>query len=354
MYTPYLDSLGGGERYMLTIAEILSSENSVDLLLDKHLASLGPEKLKLELGRRFDLDISRVNFMEAPLGAGSSPLKRLFFLRNYDLLFYLTDGSFFYATAKRNVIHFQAPFKNTSAAGFWGRLKLSSWDFGIYNSEFTKSYVEQEWPIKGQVIYPPVDVNKIKPLPKKKYVLSVGRFTSFLKLKKHEEMIRAFANICKSEAAYGWSLHLAGSLEGDPAYLDELKKLAAGLPVVFHPNLEFKDLVHLYGESSIYWHAMGLGQTDPSKMEHFGISTVEAMAAGCVPIVINLGGQREIVEDGISGLLWDTIKELEGKTLEVMNDSKLRDSLAGRAHKSSQKFSRHNFAKRIMEIAYGK
>ncbi len=33
IYTPYLDTFGGGEKYMLTIAETLSKDSTVDLFL---------------------------------------------------------------------------------------------------------------------------------------------------------------------------------------------------------------------------------------------------------------------------------------------------------------------------------
>ena len=59
-------------------------------------------------------------------------------------------------------------------------------------------------------------------------------------------------------------------------------------------------------------------------MEHFGITTVEAMAAGCVPVVINKAGQREIVEDGVSGFLWNTWGELKDRTQLLAEDGNLR------------------------------
>ncbi|MCL5783735.1 MAG: glycosyltransferase [Patescibacteria group bacterium] len=351
IYTPYLDSFGGGERYILTVAEIFSSQNSVDLLLDNHLNSLNPKQLVEDLAGRFKLDLSRVNLVPAPIGKGSKFLERLFFLRKYDLIFYLTDGSIFYSTAKKNIIHFQVPFKNSSH-GFLGKLKLSTWNLAVCNSQFTREYIQQQWPIKNIVIYPPVDIENMKPLKKEKYILSVGRFASFTKSKKHEEMIEAFGNLTKSSKIKGWSLHLAGSLEGDEGYIEELKQLAKDLPVCFYPNLSFDKLMELYGQSSIYWHAAGLGETDPAKMEHFGITTVEAMAGGCVPVVINLGGQKEIVEDGISGLLWNTIEELKSKTLELIDNPGYKEELAQKARERSRKFSKENFQKQIKEIVH--
>jgi hypothetical protein len=55
------------------------------------------------------------------------------------------------------------------------------------------------------------------------------------------------------------------------------------------------------------WHATGYGfdaEQYPAKQEHFGMTTVEAMSAGAVPVVLNTGGQREIVTHGDDGFLW--------------------------------------------------
>ncbi len=352
IYSPYWNTLGGGERYLLTVAETLSlnDDNKIDLLLDSHLASLNDTQFKFNFKQSFDLDLTKVNFIKAPIGKGTNILQRLLFLRNYDVLFYVTDGSIFYSTAKHNFIHFQMPFTNTSAKNLWGRFKLSSWDLGVCNSKFTQNIIDQGWPIKTTVIYPPVDVNKIKPLEKKNFILSVGRFTSFTKSKKHEDMIKAFIKMYQSEKIKGWSLHLAGSVEGNKNYIDELKKISKNFPVIFYPNLSFKDLMQLYGESSIYWHAMGFGETDPQKMEHFGIATVEAMAAGCVPVVINAGGQKEIVIDGKNGFLWDGVDNLIEKTVSLIQDEKLRKELAQNAILQSQEFSKEKFQQTIQKL----
>jgi len=216
LYTPYLDSFGGGERYMLTIAEICSKEAEVELLLDSHLASLDQKKLREDLTVRFGLDLSNIIFKKAPVGKGSNLIKRLFFLKKYDVLIYLTDGSIFYSTAGKNFLHFQVPFKCDRNGSLWNKIKLSSWQKVICNSQFTNSIVEQEWGVRGQVIYPPVDVESIKPGNKQKYILSVGRFAGFLKSKKHEEMIEIFNKMYNEGQIKGWSLCLAGSLEGDP------------------------------------------------------------------------------------------------------------------------------------------
>ena len=360
IYSPYLDTIGGGEKYMLTIAEYLSidsraqrNDNEVDFLLGTHLYGLNlPETLQ-KIQKLHNLNLSKVNFVRAPIGAGSSNIKRLRFLRKYDYLFYLGDGSIFYSTAKNNILHIQSPIKNIG--GIKNKIKLSSWKLIIYNSKFTKDLVEKSWGRPGKVIYPSVSVTEIsaysKPLKKKKQILSVGRFYGYLKDKKHEFMINAFKKLVDENNLKDWSLHLVGGAgEGDNKYIDELKNKTKGLKIFIHPNLPFDDLKKMYGESVIYWHAMGFGEVDPTKMEHFGITTVEAMAGGVVPVVIGKGGQTEIVEHGQSGFLWENAGELLKYTMDLIDDGKLLGKVSREAVKRSKIFSKERFCQNIQKL----
>jgi glycosyltransferase involved in cell wall biosynthesis len=350
IYSPYLDTVGGGERYMLTIAESLSKDNNLDILLDNHLASLDINKITERISKLLDLNLSQVNFIKAPLGQGSNFLKRGAFLKKYDLIFYLTDGSIFYSTAKKNILHIQSPIQ-VSNSSFWKKIKSSSWNLIIYNSQFTKENSQKFWSIKSQILYPPVNTEIFKPLKKKKQILTVGRFFAYTKDKKHEVMIKSFIEMVDSKIVDDWSLHLAGGAgEGDMDYVDSLKKMSEGYPIHIRANLEFQKLVELYGQSEIYWHASGFGETDPTKMEHFGITTVEAMSAGAVPVVVNLGGQKEIVENGKNGFLWDTPEDLKELTIKLIKDDKLRKKLAECAIRKSKEFSKEKFIKQINEI----
>lgn len=358
IYSPYLDTAGGGEKYTLTIASILGRNNKVYILLDSHLSRIGVENIKEKIIKLHNIDLSNVHFIDAPLGKGSSFFKRLLFLKTFDILFYLTDGSIFYSTAKKNILHIQSPLIGQPAKSWWGRLKLKSWNLIIYNSKFTQTNSQKNWPLISQVIYPPVDVDKIKPLKKKNYILSVGRFSGYLKDKKQEVLIKVFKDLYEnghnnsfSSQIKDWSLHLAGSAgEGDENYIESLKQLAKGLPIKFYPNLDYDGLVNLYGQSSIYWHASGFEEADPTKMEHFGIVTVEAMAAGCVPVVINKGGQPEIIEEAKSGFLWNDLNELKSFTLKVVLDENLREDFGRKALKRSKLFSKNIFEEKILKL----
>ncbi len=361
IYSPYLDTAGGGEKYILTIAEYLSGEEEVDILLDDHLWKIGAGEIKRKIEKLHGIDLAKANFVKSPIGKGGGFLERLLFLRRYDFLFYLTDGSIFFSTAKNSVVHFQVPFTKLPGLEVWTKLKLSSWKEAIYNSKFTKSYVEKNWGIKGKVIYPPVSVNLFRSLRKKKQILSVGRFFGFLKdeqssssSKKHEFLVKAFKEFIAEHGLHDWSLHLAGgATKGDEKYLDHLKNISAGYKIFLYPNVDIEKLKKLYGESMIYWHASGFGEDDPKKFEHFGITCVEAMAAGAIPIVINKGGLTEIVEDGKSGYLWDSTDQLKDQTLEVIKNGRLRKKMVEEGQRKALDFSKETFIAKINELVYG-
>jgi len=110
-----------------------------------------------------------------------------------------------------------------------------------------------------------------------------------------------------------------------------VRAAAAGLPVDVIANAPRATVEKLLSTSSIFWSATGLGENEaktPWAAEHFGMTTVEAMAGGCVPVVINRAGQREIVREGIDGLRWDTVEELMTATVRVADDPALLATLA--------------------------
>jgi glycosyltransferase involved in cell wall biosynthesis len=127
-----------------------------------------------------------------------------------------------------------------------------------------------------------------------------------------------------------------------------LRKAADGIPVDFHVNPPYSFLTECYNRATIFWHAAGFDVEEdryPERMEHFGMTTVEAMTARCVPVVYEGGGQREIVTAGSSGCFWTTQEQLVQKTRELMNDPALTTRFADAARGRSADFSPARFAK---------
>jgi glycosyltransferase involved in cell wall biosynthesis len=220
------------------------------------------------------------------------------------------------------------------------------------SSCFSQKWINRYWRRESALLYPPVDTGRLAPRTKKNQILSVGRFFSGQHNKKHRFMISAFSQMV-DEGLSGWELHLAGgSMAGDAheRYLAGLRELAQGYPILIHSDLSAEGLAQLYGESAIYWHATGYGEDEerhPERLEHFGISTVEAMAAGCVPVVIGKGGQPEIVQHERNGMLWQTMDEIKALTWRLVREADLRQAMAIAAREDCQRFGQARFESEI-------
>jgi glycosyltransferase involved in cell wall biosynthesis len=185
---------------------------------------------------------------------------------------------------------------------------------------------------------------------KEKIILHVGRFFANLHTKKQDVLINFFRHLRQKEPALtqGWRLMMVGKVE-DQAYFEQVKTLAKGLPVTFVTEATREQLYHYYQRSSIYWHATGFGVDEarsPEKTEHFGISTVEAMAAGCVPIIINRGGQREILGKNLRSWAWESETDCLHLTKKALKDERLRQSVGALASKRAGEYDLSVFAKK--------
>jgi glycosyltransferase involved in cell wall biosynthesis len=216
--------------------------------------------------------------------------------------------------------------------------------------------LDEYWGKKGAVLYPPVDVDCYDPTrPKKNEILNVGRFFSGSHNKKHVVMVEAFKRLCRKGLS-GWELHLVGGVAPGAVhadYLDRVRREASGYPIFIHADAPYSELKQLYEEAAIYWHASGYGENEnknPIRFEHFGITTVEGMAAGCVPVVIAKAGQLETVEHGKSGFLWNNLAELDKYTLEVVRNPDLRASLQRGAVARARDFDNEHFKRRLLQL----
>jgi glycosyltransferase involved in cell wall biosynthesis len=186
----------------------------------------------------------------------------------------------------------------------------------------------------------------VAPLTKDPAILSVGRFTGGSRSKGQLELVEAFRRLAAPVRA-GWTLHLAGYV-ADVAYLRAVGTAAEGLPVVLHPDVDRVQLEQLYGRASICWHACGLGadaERQPERLEHFGISVVEAMSAGAVPLVLDAGGPAEVVA-GVAPT-WSDLDDLVAQTERLMAAGPADQLTIERIRQRAESYGPAAFAERV-------
>ena len=230
---------------------------------------------------------------------------------------------------------------------------LGRYDAVLVNSHYTRGWVERLWHSDSEVLYPPIQVQRLTPSPEReKTILSVGRFfpPHLGHAKRQLEMVRFFRSLHHSGRLPGWQLVVVGGCEPSRRpYLEQVQREAEGLPVTVLPNAPRAQVERLLSTASVFWSATGYGSDEermPWAQEHFGMTTVEAMAGGCVPVVIDRAGQREIVRDGIDGYRWNTPDQLLDRTAEVAHDESLRARLSASATARAATYDEPAFADR--------
>jgi glycosyltransferase involved in cell wall biosynthesis len=336
VYNPYLDSLGGGERYTSSFAKVLKEIGySVDM-------QWKDTSIKDKLEKRFGLDLSGIN-RTPDIKRGDA----------YDLCFWLSDGSIPLLRARKNILHFQFPFKDVGGKSLLNKMKLFRVSKIVCNSYFTKGFIDKEYGVSSDVIYPPVDVDLIKPKRKENIILYVGRFSQLEQAKNQHVLIQAFKSFYK-RGYNDWKLILAGGVEvGVGDYIKKLEKNARGYPINIIRSPKLDSLKSLYGKAKFFWSAVGFGVNEdkqPQKVEHFGISLVEAMSAGSTVVAYNAGGYKEIIADGRNGYLWNKKSQLVNKTIDLIGSKSLMNKISKKAQIDSKIYEYERFATQVEEI----
>lgn len=336
IYDPYLDTGGGGERYVLTFASVLKKQGwQVDL-------QWADDKILPWLEERLGLHLEGVNLVE-DIGKG----------KGYDLVFWLSDGSIPLLFAKKNIMHFQTPFHGVGGKSVVNRIKFLKIHEVVCNSNFTKAVIDHEYGVRSRVLYPPVDTEQFKETKKENIILSVGRFSQLQQAKRQDILASAFKKMCHN-GLKGWQLVLiGGSNIGGEEYVQELKSLSKGYPIRILENVPFNQVKEFYGKAKIFWSASGFGideKEEPQKVEHFGISVVEAMACECVPIVTAKGGHKEIISDQKDGILWNTTENLIAQTQVLTEDERRREEIGKKAKEKAGEFSKQRFAGQVLRL----
>lgn len=395
IYNPYIETRGGGEKVCLALAGVLSQDHKVELVTHDYV------DLE-ELSEYFGIDLTKVRVRVIKLDSlGIKIINRIPFLpggvRNlmsdmklsgriktlkYDMFINNCYQSNLPGPSKFNVYMCMFPQRvdlDNARNGFVRSLykgtvsllrrivlhpsknhAVYTYDLITANSRYTQSYIKKYWGLESEILYPICDDMYDKKLNnKQKQILSVGRFFEKTKENHHKRQDFLVNTFIKMDHLHknGWELHLAGSVAenaGSLKYILSLMKKAKGYPVFFHFNCGYTELKKLYNESTIYWHATGYGSSPkkyPEKQEHFGITTVEAMSAGAIPIVINSAGQKESVKSNENGYLWTDEREIAKLTNQVIdlkpND---RETLSVAAKSSAKGYGYRAFELSVKRI----
>jgi len=193
----------------------------------------------------------------------------------------------------------------------------------VCNSQTVQARIQKYYYRDATVIYPPTDVEKYHYAPAGDYWLSVNRTSP---AKRIEIQTEAFAQMPDKK------LIIVATFEDTETFLAYRDKIIKEKPdnVTLLAHVSQAELIELYANCR--------GFITTAQEEDFGLTAIEAMAAGKPVIAPNEGGYRESVVDGETGLLIDDINagKLAAAVQQLDNDpSVYKESCMQRAQKYS-------------------
>jgi glycosyltransferase involved in cell wall biosynthesis len=353
LYDPYLDTFGGGEKHILSIIKVICDNSCQPVIFwDKNT----DHEIKNILNLDFETKpIYYPNFFKSK----SKCWKKIKILSGIDYFFYVSDGSYFFSPAKKNYVFLMVPDKNLFKLNVINKFKTFNYKF-ITNSLFTQKRFH-DFGLDTQVIYPYLESDfinlSLSHLVKEKIILSVGRFFKHLHSKRQDLAIKAFKKLKKINPIFSdYKLILVGGLKKeDQDYINFLQQMIGDdKSISIKTNLHYDELFKFYQKSAYYWHFTGYSvdeKLNPEKVEHLGISPLEAMASGCITFCHRSGGPTEFIHDGENGFLFKDIDELISKITNVETDKEKQEKIKNRAKKTvDEKFSYDKFKNQVLSI----
>ncbi|HEU0051504.1 MAG TPA: glycosyltransferase, partial [Patescibacteria group bacterium] len=207
----------------------------------------------------------------------------------------------------------------------WDRIAAERPDAFVTNSRTSRERIRRYYQREAEVIPPPVDVSRISvSRDPGAYWLAGGRLVPY---KRFDLIVQAFAK-----------LNLPLKIFGEGPERENLERLAG-------PKTEFLGHVDDQVKVQLYEHAIGFLYP---QIEDFGITAVEAMAAGKPVIAYGRGGATETVVHGVTGLHfdWQCWEDIGNAVMRF--DASRFDPQTIRAH--AEQFSKERFQERMRQF----
>ncbi len=361
----YLKEYGGAERVLEVLHEIWPEAPLYTAYYDPRGLGINASKFKdWKIKTSWLQNLPLANRLISPFRIFAPRIFEGFDLSEYDLVISSCNVYFSKAVrAKRSISYIHTPprylYGYTTSFNYkkkwWTRIiaevmnhYLRVVDFEtsqrpdilIANSDNVKRRIDKFYRRDSEIIYPPVEVEELLKVKKQtgKYFLTLNRLS---RGKGTEIAVAACTKL-------GLPLKVAST----GAEIANLKKLA-GKYVEFVGEVTEEEKAKLFSEA--------IALIACSEDEDFGISAVEAQAAGVPVIVAKAGGHLETVIPGKTGefytpgLLGDYKNYIDPisvdnlvDVLEKFSPSRYKDM---DLRDNAKRFSKENFKKKILEIA---
>jgi glycosyltransferase involved in cell wall biosynthesis len=365
IYNPYIFStFGGGEKYTLDLLNTLSENDNYDIYLITKKQPKFKDLLRIRKYFLSQLDTRiRLKIISLEKYYDDFYLNIRNFIgyltRKFDLFINFEFPTFIKPLSKRSIYVMQQPPYIYLHKIIPLERVINNYSAIVVYSNFVRSVVEAVYynllP-HVEIIYPGVPFNSLIKYSadigaeEDDIIINIGRFISRKILlpsnnKCQDYLINAFNDLYSKYHPIKLRLYLTGSLDNrreNIKFFEYCLNIRKTPSITLIPNISPDLLRRLLMQAKVYWHATGACKSkkniQPAEFESFGISIIEAMAFGAVPVAYYIGGSAEIIQHGINGFLFRNKEELIEYTLKIITSKKLFKQLSNNAKERVKDF----------------
>ncbi|MBU1166822.1 glycosyltransferase [Patescibacteria group bacterium] len=309
-----LKQFGGGEKDVVVLTEGLNEAGiTPDIFSEQEATS---QEIENYFGKKINF---KVRPFPRPSGNLSRVMAEIFLshplktkLEDYDFVYDFTNKPPVYRRSKKYlkyiyIIDDKRVLEKSASRNFQSKLyrflanlgfskfnKISNDIINVTQSEYVQKEIKKSAGESVPIVYPPVEMDQqsIDSFERSNSVISLGRFSPEKNQLEQLQIAKKLPEI---------NFIIIG-IKDDQEYFNQIKKFKTENKVdnvSLIENASKQKVQELLRSSKVF--------LNTTKNEHFGLSTVEAIAAGCLPLAHKSGGQVEILEN--DEFLFETMDE---------------------------------------------
>lgn len=325
--SPYEYTVGGGEKYLSFLIKYFMQKKYKIIFFT--ISDIATTLNTLQYYNN-DRDISNIYISNYNL-TYNGKMSNIYF--KYFVFMYNTGIIYknIQISAATKIFHCQFPFDyelpKLKMDEHYIHDTLNSYQHIIVNSEYTKNALIEHYKTYNyfteniHVVYPPCIEYKADEMFEKKEntFIMLGRIFDYnfaANNKYFDIAISVFNELCN----YDYKLIIIGSVKSNEYYERLINMINDKNKIMIFPDISDEEKNKYLQESKYYIQLTGINDKYAFNKEHFGISMVEAVNYGCIPISCNAGYPKYLIENNVNGHLVDNQESLKELIVNILEN----------------------------------
>lgn len=323
--SPYEFTIGGGEKYLSFLMKYFMQKNYKIIFFTITNIETVMNTLNYYHENCSNIFISNYNLLNC------EKLKHI----NFKYFIYMYNAGiihqYMHVSAATKIFHCQFPFDyqlpRLNVEDKYIHDTLNSYQHIIVNSEFTKNALIEHYKSYNyfteniHIVYPPCIKCKTSQMYEKtkNTFIMLGRifdYDSSANNKYFDVAISVFNKLSE----YDYKLIIMGSVKSKQQYDKLFNMIGDRTKIQILTDISDEDKNSYLQTSKYYIQLTGINDKYEFNKEHFGISMIEAVDNGCIPISHNGGYPKYLIENNINGYLINDESDLLNLIINILEN----------------------------------